>query len=763
MSSKNPLTRGRKQQALALLQQNRPTEALELLQRVCDADPRDAEAWCLAGAVHGMLGKFEEARASCQRAIAVRPDYAEAHYNLGLSLRQLQRPEEAISSYERAIELQPSLVDAYCNLGIVLDEQGRQEQAIAQYRRALDIDPHHADTHYNLGVALRKAHCLDEAIASYQHALRLRPDMALAWYNLGNTLADLRRYDRAVVSYRRALEHAPNLVDAHFNLANTLRDQNHMEEAIDEYRRAIHLRPDCATYHFNLATIYLILGRFAAAWPEYDWRWRREHSEPRPFLPSPWDGSDLKGQSVFLHAEQGLGDELFFLRFVPALKLRGAGRVVYRPNPKLGGILSRAATLDAVLPPDAVPTANDMVFSVGDLPRLLDMERVNQIPPPLPLTPMPATLAAMRERLAAFGPPPYIGVTWRAGTPLRNALYKEVVSTRLAELFRTVPGTILILQRQPASGEIDAFGQALGRPAHDLSALNDDLEQMLALLFLLDDYVGVSNTNMHLRAGAGKTAKVLVPAPPEWRWMAEGKESPWFPGFRVHRQGYDGSWEEALEQLVGDLTQCGHSGNRQTNIHDGGTTSTSITGNARNTSLRENKPMKLNLGCGDKILPGYVNIDVVDTRHANKPDVVCDLHKLDPFEDNSVDEILAVHVVEHFWRWEVVALLEEWVRVLKPGGKLILECPNLISACQEFLRNPELAAGPGREGQRTMWVWYGDPSWQDPYMTHRWAYTPHSLGQVMAEAGLVNIQQEPAQFKLREPRDMRVTAIKSAS
>lgn len=171
--------------------------------------------------------------------------------------------------------------------------------------------------------------------------------------------------------------------------------------------------------------------------------------------------------------------------------------------------------------------------------------------------------------------------------------------------------------------------------------------------------------------------------------------------------------------------------------------------------------VKLNLGCGDKILPGYVNVDVAPSRAGRKPDVLCDLQYLDPFPDNAVDEVLAVHVVEHFWRWEVVEVLREWVRVLKPGGKMILECPNIRRACEQFLTDPAKGAGPGSEGQRTMWVFYGDPAWKDPLMVHRWGYTPESLTEVMKEAGLVNIRQEPAQFKLREPRDMRIVGEKS--
>jgi glycosyltransferase involved in cell wall biosynthesis len=170
--------------------------------------------------------------------------------------------------------------------------------------------------------------------------------------------------------------------------------------------------------------------------------------------------------------------------------------------------------------------------------------------------------------------------------------------------------------------------------------------------------------------------------------------------------------------------------------------------------------IRLNLGCGDKVLPGYVNIDLVDERAGHKPDIICDVRKLAPLPDAYADEAMAIHVVEHFWRWEVVEILKEWRRVLKPGGKIILECPNLLSACEAVLKNPEMASGPGKEGQRSMWVLYGDPSWKDPLMCHRWAYTPQSLGAVMQQAGFTQIRQEPAQYKLREPRDMRVTGIK---
>ena len=181
---------------------------------------------------------------------------------------------------------------------------------------------------------------------------------------------------------------------------------------------------------------------------------------------------------------------------------------------------------------------------------------------------------------------------------------------------------------------------------------------------------------------------------------------------------------------------------------------------ARAAGDASERPTKLNLGCGDKILPGYVNVDVVESRAGMRPDVICDLHDLAPFPDASADEVLSVHVVEHFWRWEIADVLREWVRVLRPGGRMIVECPNILSACRTFLENPNEFSRPDQSGQRTMWVFYGDPQWKDPLMIHRWGYTPESLQALLAEVGLKDVRQEPAQFKLREPRDMRVVGVK---
>ena len=295
------------------------------------------------------------------------------------------------------------------------------------------------------------------------------------------------------------------------------------------------------------------------------------------------------GRHICVVREQGLGDEIYFLRFAPALHAAGA-RVTYCASGKIRGLLTRMPSISHVLeditPPadaDAIILAGDLPHALGTLPssplppvatdrpvgRAVDFAcriavRIGvfwpPVPPPLPLTPLADRLEEMRARLAQIGPPPYLGLTWRGGTSPSEqraviwTLYKEIGIAPLAAALSGAPGTFIALQRNPEPGEIDALSSALRRPVHDFSALNEDLEGMLALLALLDDYIGVSNTNMHLRAGVGKTARVLVPSPPDWRWMMNhARTSPWFPGFTVYRQSLQGDWNIALAELERDL------------------------------------------------------------------------------------------------------------------------------------------------------------------------------------------------------------------
>lgn len=580
----NPLTRGKKQKALVLLQHNQTAGAKPLLEHVCRIDPRDTEAWLLLGTVCQNMGSLMEADGAYRQALALRPDFLEAWCNLGsvLELRRcpvealdcyrralqinpdmpelwyntgnvlqaLGRHEEAEQSYREAVQLQPTYAEAHDHLGVVAAKQGKHAEAVAHYRRALAIRPDHATSHCNLAMSLKHLDQLDEAVASYRRALVINPHDTDVHVNLGVVLTKQKKFDEAVAHYRETLRLRPNDADAYNNLGMAFVEQKRFDEAVTYYSEALRLRSDYADAHFNLSLLFLLRGDFRSGWSEYRWRWQREGKPPRSFPPSPWEGEDLLGKDVFLHTEQGLGDELFFLRFVPWLKQRGAGKITYLPTPKIASLLSRAKPVNKIAGPDETPGTDDFVFSIGDLPWLLGMERVDQIPPPLSLMPLPEKIEQIQARLASLGPPPYLGVTWRAGVKnVTRGLYKEIPLEDFAQTLCETPGTILALQRLPGKGEVDAFSRQLQKPVHDLTALNDDLEEMFALLSCIDEYIGVSNTNMHLRAAAGRTAHVLVSSPPEWRWMAEGLVSPWFPGFTLYRQQSCGDWRPALAAL----------------------------------------------------------------------------------------------------------------------------------------------------------------------------------------------------------------------
>jgi len=173
--------------------------------------------------------------------------------------------------------------------------------------------------------------------------------------------------------------------------------------------------------------------------------------------------------------------------------------------------------------------------------------------------------------------------------------------------------------------------------------------------------------------------------------------------------------------------------------------------------------VRLNLGCGDKILEGYINVDFAESRKGNKPDVIADLRELD-FSEGYADEIMAIHVIEHFYLWEAEEMLKHWLTILKPGGELILECPNILTAAKRLVENPELAAkAEGKDGQIAMWPLFGDPSWRDPLMCHKWGYTPLTLVELLKKCGYEDVRQEKAMFKQKEPRDMRIVGARSCA
>jgi tetratricopeptide (TPR) repeat protein len=540
-------------------------EALAAFERAARFEPDDPELQLGIGNCLGMMGKATEAEAVLRHLVERHPQYALGWFNLANVVRHRERPEEARDLYMRATRLAPRYAEAYNNLGIVLRELGQFEDADAAFRACIQIQPEFLPAYASLATVLNDLRRLTDAEAVCRQSLARDPNQPIAISLLGKALALQDRHHEAIACHEHAIALNPLSAEAHSYFGDALALTGRLDEALVAFGRAIELNPGDPYPRYAKAVTLFAQGRIREGAPEYRYRPGRQALQKRQGAVTFSDvlQNDLSGQRVCLVGEQGLGDELFFLRYAPELKLRGA-HVTYRGNPKLTSILGRCEFLDEVISQAAPVPVADHVLLIGDLMQAMDRSPSAQTPPALKLSPRNDSVERNLAVLQALGPPPYVGLTWRAGTGLQEQrghvwlLFKQIPLDEVARALRDVKATLISLQRRPGAGETERLSELIGRPVHDLSAVNEDLEGMLALLAVLDDYVGVSNTNMHLRAGAGRTARVIVPWPAEWRWFIAGDESPWFPGFRIYRQKADRDWSAALRRLRADmLTACG--------------------------------------------------------------------------------------------------------------------------------------------------------------------------------------------------------------
>ena len=577
--------------ALGYVGLNRVPEAHVAFERAARLDAGDPEFQLGAGNCLAMMGRTEEAEAVFRRLVERHPRYALGWFNLAKALDDQQRYEEACRLYGQVTQLAPQFGEAYANLGAGLNRLERFEEAERAFRACLALKPGFAPACVNLAIALNHLRQHAEAESLCRQALASDAGQRGARAMLGKSLAGQGRWSAAMRCFAEAIEEEPGNPELLGYLGDALARTGRIQEALDLFDRALAQESAPSYIRFGKAIALLAAGRIHEGAAAYVGReehriFATQHPGRAVSQALP---DDLRGRTVCLLGEQGIGDELFFLRYAPLLKARGC-RATHHGNPKIVGILARSAALERTQTHAEPYAAADHTVLVGDLPHLLgklDSSSLRprsvapgalpgatvatagchwhcrlfwpQLPPPLPLEPLADRVASVNERLRLLGPPPYIGLTWRAGTEIEGQrgrvwqLFKEVPIEALAATLRDTAGTLISLQRNPRAGETAKFAALLGRPLHDFSAVNEDLEEMLALLAALDEYLGVSNTNMHLRAGSGKTARVLVPWPAEWRWMAAGDASPWFPGFRVYRQQADGDWNAALTRLRGDL------------------------------------------------------------------------------------------------------------------------------------------------------------------------------------------------------------------
>ncbi len=588
--------RGRAHAALgfALEQSGRVEEARRSFQAAIALEPGFADAHNGLGITCLRLGLVDEAMASFERALALAPESVEARLNAAHALLQTGRVEAAARLYREALERGGERPEILRVAALGLQRAGDLENARASFARVLAIAPDDSMARGQYALVLDALGRAAQADAEIERALA-GPAVVPSLHNSRGVLLLHRcQWAAAANAFRAALEGEPANVEARINLALALlhlgqRDEARREmasvesqgqldplamarlatmhgaqgdsaKAIELAQAALHASPLLPDAHTALASEWLRAGLYARGWREYLFRPTRglaimeaiASGAYPPRLPAALAGADIA-----ILGEQGVGDALFFLRYARPLAEAGA-RLQVHADRRLEALVARALPIASWQEVAATPRA-DAVLWMGDLPAFVE-PLAGEPMPTLRIAPLAARVGRMRERVGG-GDGPLVGLAWSAGTQGgiagQTVLSKEIAPAAIGHALAGVRARFVSIQRHPQAGSREALEAALGAPVADLAAANDDLEDMLALLSLLDDYVGVSSTNVHLLAAAGGRGRILVPYPADWRWQSSGAQSPWFPGFPIYRQAASGDWSASLAGLAVDLKSGG--------------------------------------------------------------------------------------------------------------------------------------------------------------------------------------------------------------
>jgi len=528
-------------------------EAMVLFQQAAAIDPSMAEAHYNLGNIRLDRREYERAEDCYLRALAANPEAVDAHFNLGIAQMEQKKLPEAVASFESALRFAPDMAAAHYNLGCVFHKQGRFADAIGCFRCALALKPDFAEAANNLGSAYLEKNQPTEAAAAFEKAIAVKPDYADAHYNLGKVRQEQGESDAALRFYRAALSLDPSHCKACNNTAKIHQDRGQLDLAAEWYRKAVIIRPDYAEARFNLATVQLLRGQFSEGWEGYEWRFRRRHWQqtyPFRFSKPRWEGDPFPGKTVYVHSEQGMGDILQFVRYLPLVKARG-GRVIFETISPMTALCKRMTAIDHVLaPPPGGKHQIDFDYYIPllSLPRVFQTE-LDSIPNQVPyLHADPADVRRWQPRIRSDGL--RIGLVW-AGTatdPRRACpLGWFTPLTRIKDVH------FYGLQKGISAEQIEVEGLPKGMRLINLGQAFQDFADTAAVVELLDLVISIDTSVAHLAGAMGKPVWILLPAVPDWRWLLDRGDSPWYPTARLFRQRQSGDWQPVIQELADEL------------------------------------------------------------------------------------------------------------------------------------------------------------------------------------------------------------------
>jgi len=516
------------EQALAALKAGNFAEAEALCGSVPADDAKHAVALGMRGVISGLRGDLAGAEQMLSAALAHDPGFAVGWYNLGMVQQRLGRGEQALASLDRALAINPNLADARFHRAFILLTLRRFAQAVAACDDALAADhgpaqveaefQAQAQLHSNRGIALCELDRYADAVASFERGLALNPRYPEAWSNRGVALTKLRRFDEALASHDRALAINPGYAEANYNEA--------------------HLR--------------LLMGDFERGFPQYEWRAKMKGAPVMPDFGKPWwsGEEDLAGRKIMLLGEQGFGDVIQFCRYAPLLAARGA-TVILAVSARLKSLIGSVSGASQVLgSQDAVPDF-DVCARLLSMP-LAFKTRIDSIPATIPyLRPSDAVLPRSRQDIGR-GTRPKVGIVWAGSPHHNNDRHRSIALRALLPAFAQAGVQLFSLQKDLRDGDAELL-----RGCGHITHLGDELasfDDAAAIVSALDLVVSVDTALAHLAGALGKPVWILLPFIPDWRWLLDRPDSPWYPTARLFRQQRLGEWDAVIAQVAGELS-----------------------------------------------------------------------------------------------------------------------------------------------------------------------------------------------------------------
>ena len=529
--------------------------ALQAFERALGTDPNDAEMCHRAGSLRQSRGDLDEAIRWYRRALTLNPDLAETWSRLGTALVLKGLPEEAYRALENALRIKPDFPEVLNNMGMVMKERGQVEIAEKCFRMAIRSSADYSPAYNNLGTVFLESSRFAEAADQFREATRLSPDYHMAWSNLGNALAGLGNFHEAKQIYRAVIAENPTIPEVHFNLAASLQHEHRFEESVRCYDEALRLRPGYAEARLNRALVLLLGGKLEEGWQGYECRFTVKDPRRAYVPPGPeelrWDGSDIRGKRILVRPEQGFGDTIQFARYIPMLVERGA-TVLFECPKELCSLFRGFPGVDTLIEfrgePPSLPF--DRYVQLLSLPGLLGTRSVESIPWPGPyIHADPAAVESVRGRFddTMFN----VGIVW-GGNPGHKNDHNRSCSLEEFLPLLDVPGVrFFSLQKGKPVSQLDSL--PAGVHVENLEPLLTDFSMTAVVLAHLDLVIAVDTSVAHLAGAMGRPVWTVLPFRPDWRWLLDRTDSPWYPTMRLFRQSAHGDWSGVIREVRSTL------------------------------------------------------------------------------------------------------------------------------------------------------------------------------------------------------------------